>query len=115
METTIMETTIADSGSVRHRLDGSVLIGREWARRLGAHQAKGARRVGSFYRLPRIEYVRLLEATASSAVQSQANVPPALRWTPTDDLAVANMLEEAQPQTAEQDSVEQDSECVVCP
>lgn len=110
-----METTIADIGSVRHKLDGSVLVDRAWARRLGAHLAKGARRVGSFYRLPRMEYLRLLEATANSAMQSQANVHPALRWTRTDDLAVANMLEEAaQPQSVRQDGADQDSECVGC-
>ncbi|HVL51568.1 MAG TPA: hypothetical protein VM754_08730 [Actinomycetota bacterium] len=108
-----METTIADIGSVRHRLDGSVLIDRAWARQLGAGLAKGARRVGNFYRLPRVEYLRLLEATASSA--NRPGVHPALRWTSTDDLAVANMLEEAtQPQAAEQGASRHDSQCVGC-
>lgn len=102
-----METTVADIGSARHRLDGSVMVDRNWGRRLGVHQARGARRVGSFYRLPRAEYVRLLEASANGSA-SQANVHPSLRWTPTDDLAVANMIEEAA------QTVERDSECINC-
>ena len=107
-----METTIADIGSVRHRLDGSVLVDRAWARRLGAHQAKGARRVGSFYRLPRAQYMRLLEATANGSLHG--NVHPALRWTSNDDLAVANMLEEAAQAEFREETIEQDSECVGC-
>lgn len=100
-----METTIVDSGSARHRLDGSVMVDRAWAGRLGAHRARGARRVGNFYRLPRVEYLRLIEATANGNGHSQPNVHPSLRWTSTDDLAVANMIEEA---------VQQESECVNC-
>ena len=107
-----METTVADIGSVRHRLDGSVLVDRAWARRLGAHQAKGARRVGSFYRLPRAQYVRLLEATANGSMH--ANVHPALRWTSNDDLAVANMLAEAAQTDSRQASTLEESECIGC-
>ncbi|HEX2054726.1 MAG TPA: hypothetical protein VHJ78_13515 [Actinomycetota bacterium] len=110
-----METTIADIGSVRHKLDGMVMVDRDWARQLGAHLAKGARRVGNFYRLPRIQYLRLLEATANSAVTQPAAVHPALRWTASDDLAVANMLQEAAQEPSQPQAVRQDdAECVGC-
>lgn len=92
-----METTVNNIGSVRHRLEGTVLVDRTWARKIGASQAKGARRVGSFYRLPRAEYVRLI--TPSYADHE-------LAWTHTDDAAVAELLE---------DAAQQDSECVGCP
>lgn len=93
-----MEATVSDIGSsVRHRLEGTVLVDRTWARQIGASQAKGARRVGSFYRLPRAEYVRLITPSYPDNE---------LAWTHTDDAAVAELLGEA---------AQQDSECVGCP
>jgi hypothetical protein len=100
-----METTVTDIGSVRHRLEGTVLVDRAWAREIGASQAKGARRVGNFYRLPRAEYVRLLNGARSYQV-----VGDQLKWTRSDDVAVAELLEEA----AQQAEQAQDSECVGC-
>lgn len=105
-----MESTVADIRSVRPRLDGMVMVDRDWARQLGAHLATGARRVGNFYRLPRAQYVRLLEAGAHGAALQPAAVHPALRWTETDDLAVANMLAESTEEQVRRD----DSECVGC-
>jgi hypothetical protein len=104
-----METTVTDIGSVRHRLEGTVLVDRAWAREIGASQAKGARRVGNFYRLPRAEYVRLLNG-ASNGARSYQVVDDQMKWTRSDDVAVAELLREA----AQQAEQAQDSECVGC-
>lgn len=61
-----MKTT-ATIGSVRHKLSGSVLVDRSWGGTIGATRARGAERVGDFYRLPRSEYTRLMAAAAKSA------------------------------------------------
>lgn len=85
-----METTMS-IGSGRQALEGPVMIDRDWGRMLGALQAKGARRVGNFYRLPRMEYLRLVKAHAKLAPQDS----PCFDWTPSDDQAVAKLLDGA--------------------
>ena len=82
-----METTIG-IGTGRQRLEGPVMVDRAWGRTLGAHQAKGARRVGNFYRLPRSEYMSLVRA------QAKLNPEDSLcfDWTANDDEAVSALL-----------------------
>ena len=101
--------TITDIGSARQRFGGTVLVDRAWAREIGASQARGARRVGNFYRLPRSQYVRLLDG-ASTGARSYQVANDQLRWTRSDDVAVAELLEEA----AQQAETSRDSECVGC-
>lgn len=39
----------------------TVMVDRTWAASLGLNQVPGARRVGNFYRLPRVAYLRALQ------------------------------------------------------
>jgi hypothetical protein len=41
--------------------NSSVMVDRTWAASLGLNQVPGARRVGNFYRLPRVAYLRALQ------------------------------------------------------
>ena len=79
-----MEATLSIGG--RHSISRPVMLDRVWARAIGADRAKGARRVGSFYRLPRAEYLRLMEAQGTD---------PSLRWTASDDRALDDLLKKA--------------------
>ena len=101
--------TVTDIGSARQRLEGTVLVDRAWAREIGASGARGARRVGNFYRLPRSQYVRLLDG-ASTGARSYQVANDQMRWTRSDDVAVAELLEDAALRTEQA----QDSECVGC-
>ncbi|MDQ4148474.1 MAG: hypothetical protein M3164_00515 [Actinomycetota bacterium] len=88
----------------RHHLDGLVKVDRTWGRTIGAHQARGARRVGNFYQVPRSEYVRLM-ATAARSPQfahprQERTQEPCLEWTDSDDRAVAQLLKESARQEA---------------
>ena len=85
-----METAIS-IGSGMHGLGGPVMVDRAWGRTLGAHQAKGARRVGNFYRLPRAEYLSLVKAHAKLNPEDS----PCFDWTASDDQAVAELLDSA--------------------
>jgi hypothetical protein len=91
--------TATTTGSIRHKLSGSVMVDRNWGGTIGASHARGAQRVGNFYRLPKSEYVRLMAASARSHEFAHHSLNPAndpcLDWTESDDLAVAELLERA--------------------
>jgi hypothetical protein len=61
----------------------SVMVDRSWAASLGLNQVPGARRVGNFYRLPRVAYLRALQTMGEGdskvfevpAIQADAAVP----------------------------------------
>jgi hypothetical protein len=80
--------TVLSNGNGRQGREGPVMVDREWGRMLGAHQAKGARRVGNFYRLPRAEYLSLVKAHAKLNPADS----PCFEWTASDDQAVAELL-----------------------
>jgi hypothetical protein len=80
-----MEATLSIGG--RHVLSAPVMVDRAWAQSLGIPGAKGARRVGDFYRVPRAEYLRLMKA------QADPETSPCFRWTEGDDRALAEFLE----------------------
>lgn len=101
-----MASTFNGNGWGQPKIAGSVLVDRHWARALGAHQAKGASRLGDFYRIPRREYLKLI----GSAARPVAAATSALTWTARDDEAVAALLEAARSQEPVQDS-----DCVGCP
>jgi hypothetical protein len=76
-----MEATISIGG--RRALGASVVVDRAWAQTLGMPGARGAQRVGNFYRVPRTEYLRLLKT------QADREISPCLRSTASDDQAAA--------------------------
>ncbi len=91
--------TATTTGRVRHKLAGSVMVDRAWGGTIGASQARGSQRVGSFFRLPKSEYVRLMAAAARSNELAHQSLKPAgepcLDWTDADDRAVAEMIEQS--------------------
>ncbi len=82
-----MEATMSIGG--RHAIGAPVMVDRAWAQTLGIPGAKGARRVGNFYRVPRAEYLRLVKT------QADPETSPCFSWTESDDQAVAEFLEGA--------------------
>ena len=66
------------------------MVDRAWGRTLGVDQAKGARRVGNFYKVPRVEYLKLVEAQAKLNPEDS----PCFDWTASDDQAVAELIAE---------------------
>lgn len=53
------------------------MVDRTWARSLGLNQAPGARRVGNFYRIPRLEYLRALRTMREQRAAEQGFAVPA--------------------------------------
>lgn len=49
----------------------TVMVDRAWAQSLGLNQVSGARRVGNFYRLPRVAYLRALQTMRDQSADSQ--------------------------------------------
>jgi len=57
----------------------TVMVDRAWAQSLGLNQVAGARRVGNFYRLPRVAYLRALQAMSDQSGSSQAFGVPSVQ------------------------------------
>lgn len=74
--------------------NSSVMVDRTWAASLGLNQIPGARRVGNFYRLPRVAYLRALQAMRETdtrvfevpSIQADS-VTPAVPVTPRRSLS----------------------------
>lgn len=49
----------------------TVMVDRAWAQTLGLNGLNGARRVGNFYRLPRVAYLRALQTMRDQSAESQ--------------------------------------------
>jgi hypothetical protein len=64
-----------------------ITVDRAWAQELGVAQARGVRRTGNFYKVPRQQYLRLVEAS-----QFRAAAEPCLEWQASDDQAVADLI-----------------------
>ena len=56
----------------------TVMVDRAWAQSLGLNEIGSARRVGNFYRLPRVAYLRALQQSRT-AFDSRACRPAATR------------------------------------
>lgn len=52
--------------------NSTVMVDRAWAQNLGLSQARGARRVGNFYRLPRVQYLKALQTMRDQAAVETA-------------------------------------------
>ena len=87
-EVVTVQATLGIGG--RHGLSAPVVVDRHWAQTLGLHNVRGARRVGSFYQLPRSQYLKVV------AAHSDAEIVDGLKWTDSDDRAVAELLETAE-------------------
>lgn len=57
----------------------TVMVDRAWAQSLGLNQVAGARRVGNFYRLPRVAYLRALQAMRDQSIGSRAFEVPTVQ------------------------------------
>lgn len=58
--------------------NSTVMVDRAWADSLGLNRAPGARRVGNFYRLSRLEYLRALRAVREQRAAEQGFEVPAV-------------------------------------
>lgn len=56
----------------------TVMVDRAWAQTLGLNGLNGARRVGSFYRLPRVAYLRALQTMRDQSAESQVFEVPVM-------------------------------------
>jgi DNA-directed RNA polymerase subunit K/omega len=79
--------------------NSSVMVDRTWAASLGLNQVPGARRVGNFYRLPRVAYLRALQAMREAdakvfevpSIQADA-LTPAVRDAAAEVIAAAEQI-----------------------
>ncbi len=74
-----METT---TGTYLSPRNATVMVDRAWAHNLGLSQTPGARRVGSFYRLPRVAYLRALQTMRDQAAGETAFELPSVQVGP---------------------------------
>ncbi len=56
----------------------TVMVDRAWAQTLGISGINGARRVGNFYRLPRVAYLRALQTMRDQSAESEVFQVPAV-------------------------------------
>lgn len=54
----------------------TVMVDKAWAQSLGLNQLNGVRRVGNFYRLPRVAYLRALQTVRDQSASSQVLEAP---------------------------------------
>jgi hypothetical protein len=57
--------------------NSTVMVDREWAQALGLNGLGSARRVGNFYRLPRVAYLRALQTMRDRSADPQVFEAPA--------------------------------------
>lgn len=67
-----------DSTTYLSPRSSTVMVDRAWAQTLGLNGLSGARRVGNFYRLPRVAYLRALQTMRDQSAESQVFEVPAV-------------------------------------
>lgn len=58
-----------DSTTYLSPRSSTVMVDRAWAQTLGLNELSGARRVGNFYRLPRMAYLRALQTMRDQSAE----------------------------------------------
>jgi hypothetical protein len=71
-----------DSTTYLSHRSSTVMVDRAWAQTLGLNGLSGARRVGNFYRLPRVTYLRALQTMREQSAESQVFEVPSVVASP---------------------------------